>query len=280
MTLLIVPLFTAGIIIVGLQQASAGGASQDCGSPSPTVAPDMIDETLQPGESVDVTKLFDPDEGECDFEGFAEPPFTKDQDCSGSGFDDNILIDVNQVEGDEWDETITVKDDAEPERYHCTLIWTLVFENDQGDEFIITVNQEIWITVPDPVILVHIDIKPQSCPNPVNTNSRGLLPVAILGNEVNVDDIDVSTVKLAGVSPMKHNIEDVATPHTPDTEVVNPNDCTIEGPDGIDDLTLKFDTQQVLDALDVSRGDVRQVLLTGNLLDGTVIHSYDTIIIR
>jgi len=240
----------------------------------------MIDETLQPGESVDVTKVFDPDEGECEFEEFNDPPFTKDQDCSGSGFNDNILIDVNQVEDDEWDETITVNDDAEPERYHCTLIWTLVFENGQGDEFIITVNQEIWITVPDPVILVHIDIKPQSCPNPVNINSRGLLPLAILGNEVDVSQIDVDTILLAGVSPIRDNIEDVATPHTPDTAVVNPNDCIIDGPDGIDDLTLKFDTQQVLDALDASRGEVIQVLLTGNLLDGTVIHSYDTIIIR
>ena len=129
-------------------------------------------------------------------------------------------------------------------------------------------------------LLVHIDIKPESCPNPVNSNSRGLLPVAILGNLVDVDQIDVDTILLAGVSPIRHDVEDVATPHTPNTEVVNPNDCTIEGPDGIDDLTLKFDTQQVLDALDASRGDLIQVLLTGNLLDGTVIHSYDVIIVR
>jgi len=143
-------------------------------------------------------------------------------------------------------------------------------------------EQTIWVEVlePEPEILVHIDIKPQSCPNPVNINSRGLLPVAILGNEVDVSQIDVDTTLLAGVSPIRHDVEDVATPHTPDTAVVNPNDCTIDGPDGVDDLTLKFDTQQVLDALDVSRGDVIQVLLTGNLLDGTVIHSYDVIIVR
>jgi len=281
MTLLIVPLFTAGILIVGLQQASAGGGSQDCGSLSPTVAPDMIDETLQPGESVDVTKVFDPDEEECEFEGFDTPPFTKDQDCSGSGFDDNILIDVDQVNDNEWDETITVNDDAEPERYHCTLIWTLVYENDRGDEFNITVNQEIWITVPDPVILVHIDIKPESCPNPVNSNSRGLLPVAILGSaDFDVSQIDVETILLEVVSPVKHNIEDVATPHTPDTAVVNPNDCTIDGPDGIDDLTLKFDTFEVVSEIGLARGSVVQLLLTGNLLDGTEIHGYDTIIVK
>jgi uncharacterized repeat protein (TIGR01451 family) len=159
-----------------------------------------------------------------------------------------------------------------------TNLATLECESQLGDEFSVTSTQTVTI-IPDR-ILVHIDIKPESCPNPVNINSRGLLPVAILGNEVDVSQIDVSTIQLAGVSPIRDNIEDVATPHTPDTAVVNPNDCTIDGPDGIDDLTLKFDTQQVLDALDASRGDVIQVLLTGNLLDGTVIHSYDVIIIR
>jgi len=148
----------------------------------------------------------------------------------------------------------------------------------QIEGFSVTSTQTVTI-IPDR-ILVHIDIKPESCPNPVNINSRGLLPVAILGNEVDVSQIDVDTILLAGVSPIRHDVEDVATPHTPVTAVVNPNDCTIDGPDGVDDLTLKFDTQQVLDALDASRGDVIQVLLTGNLLDGTEIHSYDTIIVR
>jgi len=302
MTLLIVPLFTAGIIIVGLQQASAGSVNGTfCGDPIPSVNPAMIDKTLQPGESHEVTKVFEPNNEGCDFVGF-EPnePFTQQSNCNVSGFISNIQFDAIQDGDFEWTETITVDDDAEPGEYHCTILWRLlysdsangdfaptdftenvfVFNDNAGDVFTVTVTQQIWITVPDPVILVHIDIKPQSCPNPVNINSRGDLPVAILGNLVAVDQIDVDTIRLAGVSPIRDNIEDVATPHTPDTAVLDPNDCTIKGPDGIDDLTLKFDTQQVLDALEVSRGDVRQVLLTGFLLDGTEIHSYDTIIIK
>ena len=30
-------------------------------------------------------------------------------------------------------------------------------------------------------IQISVDIKPQSCPNPVNVNAKGVLPVAILG---------------------------------------------------------------------------------------------------
>ena len=107
--------------------------------------------------------------------------------------------------------------------------------------------------------------------------------MAILGNEVDVSQIDVSSIQIAGVSPMKHNIEDVATPHTPDTEVVNPFDCSTEGPDGIDDLTLKFDMQEILEALgrdNAPRGTVVVLVLTGNLLDGTPIEGYDLALVR
>jgi len=127
---------------------------------------------------------------------------------------------------------------------------------------------------------VEIDIKPQSCPNPVNTNSRGLLPVAILGNDLDVSQIDVSTIQLEGVSPINHDIEDVATPFLVPTEL-NENSCTALGPDGSDDLTLKFDAQTFVAELgSVSRGDVIPVELTGLLLDGTPFEGYDIIIIK
>ena len=42
---------------------------------------------------------------------------------------------------------------------------------------------------------VDIDIKPTSCPNPLNVKSKGVLPVAILGTaSFDVNDVDVSTV--------------------------------------------------------------------------------------
>jgi len=54
--------------------------------------------------------------------------------------------------------------------------------------------------IPPPIITVALDIKPTSCPNPLNTKSNGVLPVAILGTEdFDVYDVDPVTVTLAGM---------------------------------------------------------------------------------
>jgi hypothetical protein len=91
----------------------------------------------------------------------------------------------------------------------------------------------------------HLDIHPQSCPNPLNGSSKGVMPAALLGTEdFDVNDIDVSTLLLEGVAPIRWSIEDVATP------VLNGDacECTTEGPDGFSDLTLKFKTQEIVQA--------------------------------
>jgi len=128
---------------------------------------------------------------------------------------------------------------------------------------------------------VDIDVKPKSCPNPINPNSNGVLPIAILGTDsFDVTQVDVDSVTLEGVSPIRHSIKDVATPLQVPT-VPEPNSCTDEGPDGFDDLTLKFNMQEVVAALGpIFRGDIITVELEGQLLDGTPIEGYDIIIIR
>ncbi|MHC4346223.1 MAG: hypothetical protein ACYSUP_16230, partial [Planctomycetota bacterium] len=41
---------------------------------------------------------------------------------------------------------------------------------------------------------VAVDIKPQSCPNPFNIKSKGVLPVAILGtDEFDVEDVNTAS---------------------------------------------------------------------------------------
>ena len=106
----------------------------------------------------------------------------------------------------------------------------------------------------------------------------GLLPVAILGVEsFDVTEIDVSSLLLEGVAPLRHNLEDVAAP------VVNGEECecTTAGPDGIMDLALKFRKQDVAMALGfVTDGDVLALTLTGTLLDGTPFEASDCIIVR
>jgi hypothetical protein len=130
------------------------------------------------------------------------------------------------------------------------------------------------------VTVVELDIKPGSCPNPLNTKSKGVLPVAILGTEdFDVTQIDVSTVLLAGVAPIRDNLEDVAAPFN-GLLIGDCFDCTEEGADGLTDLTLKFDTQEVVAALgDANDGGCIQLTITGELTDGTPIEGTDSVVI-
>ncbi len=127
-------------------------------------------------------------------------------------------------------------------------------------------------------VRVSFDIKPQSCPNPVNVKSKGVLPVAILGSDVlDVEDIDYNSILLEGVAPLRSSYEDVASPVIEDTECA----CTTDGADGYMDLTLKFKTQEIIAALgEVVDGELWMLHLTGNLIDGTPIEGTDCIVIK
>jgi len=112
-----------------------------------------------------------------------------------------------------------------------------------------------------PVQPVSIDIRPQSCPNPLNVGNKGILPVAILGSEAfDVTQIDPATVRLQDVAPLRWALKDVAGPACSD-------------PDGYLDLTTKFKTQEIVASLgDVYDGDVLGLTVTGNLKEafGTI----------
>jgi hypothetical protein len=116
---------------------------------------------------------------------------------------------------------------------------------------------------------VPVDIKPQSCPNPLNVNKKGVLPVAILGTEhLDATTIDPASVRLEGVAPLRWSWEDVATPYEPFIGKGDAYDCNECGPDGLLDLTLKFDAQEIVEALgEVSDGDVLVLRLTGSLME-------------
>jgi uncharacterized repeat protein (TIGR01451 family) len=140
-----------------------------------------------------------------------------------------------------------------------------------------------------PVITVAIDVKPQSCPNPLNVGAKGVLPVAILGTEdFDVSQVDPTTIVLyheegKEVSPTRWAMEDVATPFEPFTGREDALDCTEEGADGYLDLTLKFDTQEIVEAIgEVEDGEVIVLTLTGNLHEefgGTPIKGEDVVVI-
>lgn len=140
------------------------------------------------------------------------------------------------------------------------------------------VNDSTLIIVPKPATVVAVDIKPGGCPNPLNVKSSGVLPVAILGtDDYDITTIDPTSIRLTGVEPIRSSYEDVATP------VSDSNDCncTEEGPDGFLDLTLKFKTQRIAEAIgDVNHGDVLELPLTGVLSDETPIEGADCILIK
>jgi hypothetical protein len=138
-------------------------------------------------------------------------------------------------------------------------------------------------------VVAHLDIKPGSCPNPLNRDSHGVLPVAVVGTaDFDVTQIDVETLVLAradgvggSVSPLIGppgpgiHVEDVATPF--DGE---PCECHELGADGIDDLSMKFDTEAIVAGLelnDLPGGVMVELVVSGELSDGTPFIATDCV---
>jgi len=121
------------------------------------------------------------------------------------------------------------------------------------------------------VVAIEIDIKPGSCPNPINLTSRGVLPVAILGNDdLDVTDINLDSVRLMGVPPLRWSFENVST--SPD--------CNDNYADQFEDLTLKFDMQKISQALlYLSDGEKVILPLGGKLTDDTPIRGQDIVVV-
>ncbi len=131
-------------------------------------------------------------------------------------------------------------------------------------------RKEISWPEEQPAMRAFIDIKPGSCPNPINLKEKGVVSVAILGSsDFNVSDIDPSSVSMGRtgiadfVSPsIRWSLEDVATPFLEETCA-----CHDLNGDGILDLVLKFEAQSLVGALELDRvaGAEIPLTLTGRL---------------
>ena len=127
--------------------------------------------------------------------------------------------------------------------------------------------------IPEVTKSVPVDIKPYSCPNPLDVKKYslkkyGVLHVAILGTkDFDVTQIDPASIRLEGVAPLRWYLKDVATPFTPSTGKKHCyEDCTSEGADGFKDLTLKFSAKKLIAALgNVKDNECRVLKLSGNL---------------
>ena len=135
-----------------------------------------------------------------------------------------------------------------------------------------TMIADFYVGVPPEPINVALDVKPTSCPNPLNVKAGGVLPVAIVGTEdLDVTHIDPATIQLMLLDPLRGNYEDVCTAYYPVVGKASQYDCIEEGPDGFMDMTLKFDNRDVAMALELIGGGLADgeeilVTLTGNLL--------------
>ena len=158
---------------------------------------------------------------------------------------------------------------------------------------------------------VAMDIKPGSCPNPLNTNTNtekeALVSVAILGTEnfdvtkirveslllnevIRVEGVEIKraeaieeeAVKVVKVQRVMASIEDVATPFVKERDAPDEDrrayQCNeLEG-DGFDDLVLKFDKQALVVSIAEQHSDDLKMTMTGNLLDGTAIEAVDVML--
>ncbi len=104
---------------------------------------------------------------------------------------------------------------------------------------------------PEPTTLaINIDIKPGSDINPVNLQSKGMLPVTIFGSvQFDVTQIDLDTLSLGGATPKAHG------------KSGNVGAIVDENGDSFLDLVLHFETE----GLDIE-SDANELTLTGNLL--------------
>jgi len=129
------------------------------------------------------------------------------------------------------------------------------------------------------ILNVDLDIKPQSCPNPLNVGDMGVLPVAILGTSgFDVSQIDPASIQLEGVAPADWSTQDVATP-IPDSD--DSCFCHALGPDEFVDLVLHFTAQEIVSALgSYSNWEMRALTLTGEMINGTPIEGKDCVRIQ
>jgi len=114
-----------------------------------------------------------------------------------------------------------------------------------------------------------IDVRPDACPNPLSVHARGVLPVALLGGSLDLAQVDVDSLRLEGVAPLRVSpvLADIGRPFTGTITPCLVTQCA-SGLDGKLDVLLFFDTQAVVRALGNATTDCVLVTLTGQLANG------------
>ena len=298
MTMLIVPLFTAGIAVGGIQNAYAGGIIIIIISPPVITAPDDVTaECNEPGGASGVDlgtpTVEDPDNDDLPPTNDAAEPFSLGDtvvtwtvvDASGLSDSDTQTVAVVDTTPPEitvpdgfmaiantdggWSGDIgqaTATDICDP---------NVDITNDAPNVFPLGDTVVEWCATDDSgnafcatqiinvkPLPVDIDIKPNSDPNSINPRSMGLVPVAILGSDT-FDVIDVDPASLAfgpGAAEPVHLQEGFL----PADHYEDVND------DGLLDLVTHYVQKEALPV-------EPEACLTGALDNGTLIEGCDSV---
>jgi subtilisin family serine protease len=140
-------------------------------------------------------------------------------------------------------------------------------------------------------IVASMDIKPGSCPNPLNRKSQGYLPVALVGSmSLDTATVDFSSVTISradGVGGAQSPHEGPPGPHSVFEDVTSPFDgdgcdCDVLASDGIVDLSMNFDVPDLVANLQLDGlpawADV-ELVLRGTLFDGSEFEATDCILL-
>lgn len=139
---------------------------------------------------------------------------------------------------------------------------------------------------------IAVDIKPGSCPSPLNVRSQGVLPVAIYGS----DSIDVTTIdpasifltreggeEMVPVAPIRLSYDDAGTPSEGEPCACDGTDDGLDDDlnnDGITDLTLKFKVQDLVAGLaldEVESKTIIPLVMLGETENGSLIMGEDCV---
>ena len=85
------------------------------------------------------------------------------------------------------------------------------------------------------------------------------------------------------MAPVSVSLEDAGSPFER-TSPNDPLDCHEDGIDGLVDISVKFDNQKVVEEIEmlglVKDGDVRELCVIADTLNGQNVHGCDVVIIK
>jgi hypothetical protein len=149
-----------------------------------------------------------------------------------------------------------------------------------------------YATLSSNVLCVPVDAISQTCPNELDVGSGWLdisilgLPVDVYDMPVDVYDIDVASIRVLGVAPVRSSYEDVGDPSNVPCDEKDETTCNTLVGDGLMDLSMQFKCREIVKAIEnslgqkVKDGNVICLTLNGELIDSTPITGEDYVIIK